>query len=63
VRLMYATCLHATGDTSAALEARRARERVKARAAKITDASWRASFLENLPENAATIAFAAQLGV
>ncbi|MBV8760760.1 MAG: AAA family ATPase, partial [Deltaproteobacteria bacterium] len=63
VRLMYATCLHAAGDKSAALEARRARERVRARAAKIADASWRASFLENIPENAATIAFATRLGV
>jgi len=63
IRLMFATCLHAAGDASAPTEARRARERVRARAAKITDASWRASFLENLPENAATIAFAARLGV
>ena len=64
IRLMYATCLHAAGDASAPVEARRAaRSACRRVRAKITDASWRASFLENLPENAATIAFAARLGV
>ncbi|NVB84602.1 MAG: protein kinase [Kofleriaceae bacterium] len=62
VRLTYALALDATGDREAACTAiRRARERVLERAAKITDPEWRASFLENLPENAKTLAFARDL--
>jgi tetratricopeptide (TPR) repeat protein len=62
VRLMIAEALHATGDAEAARTAiRSARERVLARAAKITDPTWRSMFLENLPENARTLALATEL--
>jgi tetratricopeptide (TPR) repeat protein len=63
VRLMLATCLDAAGDADALVATRSARERVRSRAAKITDPTWRTSFLENLPENARTIALAARLGL
>jgi tetratricopeptide (TPR) repeat protein len=64
VRLMFATCLDAAGDEHGALQATwSARERLRSRAAKITDPTWRTSFLENLPENARTVALAARLGV
>jgi eukaryotic-like serine/threonine-protein kinase len=64
VRLMLATCLDAAGDEQEALHAASsARERLRSRAAKITDPTWRTSFLENLPENARTVALAARLGV
>jgi tetratricopeptide (TPR) repeat protein len=56
VRLVFAESLRATGDHDAACAAiRRARDRVRERADQITDAAWRASFLENLPENARTL--------
>jgi len=62
IRLMIAETLHATGDREGARTAiRRARERLLARAAKITDGEWRTSFLENLPENARTLALATEL--
>jgi len=62
VRLTYAQALQATGDAERARTAiRRARDRVLERAAKITDPEWRASFLENLPENARTLSLAREL--
>jgi hypothetical protein len=62
VRLMVAEALLANGERDAARDAiRAARERVLARAEKITDAEWRTSFLENLPENARTLALAGEL--
>ncbi|HEX5059885.1 MAG TPA: AAA family ATPase, partial [Kofleriaceae bacterium] len=62
IRLMVAEALRASGDAEGAREAiRRARERVLARATKITDAEWRTSFLTNLPENARTLALATEL--
>jgi eukaryotic-like serine/threonine-protein kinase len=62
IRLVLAETLHATGSTTEARAAiDRARERLLSRAAKITDAEWRASFLANLPENARTLALATEL--
>ena len=61
VRLMIAEALHATGDADARSSIRAARERLLARAAKITSPEWRTSFLENLPENARTLALAREL--
>jgi len=62
VRLMIAETLYAAGEVDAARAAiRSARERVLSRASKITDPSWRAMFLENLPENARTLALAQRL--
>ncbi len=62
IRLVIAEALDATGDRAAAITAiRRARDRLLERAAKITDAAWRTSFLENLPENARTLALADRL--
>jgi tetratricopeptide (TPR) repeat protein len=63
IRLMLAETLLAIGDPTAARDAiRRARDRVVERAAKITDPALRDSFLGNLPENARTLALAAELG-
>jgi tetratricopeptide (TPR) repeat protein len=57
VRLVLAESLDAMGDRGAARgAARRARDRLAARAAKISDPEWRASFLERVPENARTLA-------
>jgi len=57
VRLAYLEALAAAGERSRALEAlMEARERLLHRAARINDDSWRRSFLEQVPENAATMA-------
>jgi tetratricopeptide (TPR) repeat protein len=62
IRLMLAEALRAAGEPDTARAAiDRARERLLARAAKITDPEWRTSFLENLPENARTLAVARDL--
>jgi tetratricopeptide (TPR) repeat protein len=63
VRLVYALCLDAAGDPGAVIAAQRAHDRLLSRAAKITDPAWRESFLNNLPDNAATLAVAERLGV
>ncbi len=57
VRLAYIRVLRAAGrDEDARAAAAVARERLQAAAAKITDEEWRKSFLENVPENRATLA-------
>jgi eukaryotic-like serine/threonine-protein kinase len=62
VRLVHAQALAATGDLDGARVAiRAARDRLLARAAKITDERLRAGFLESVPENARTLALARQL--
>jgi eukaryotic-like serine/threonine-protein kinase len=62
VRLMIAETLLATGQEDAArAAARRARERLLERAARISDLEWRRSFVDNIPENARTLELAAQL--
>jgi serine/threonine protein kinase/tetratricopeptide (TPR) repeat protein len=62
IRLIIAEALLATGDTEGARASiRRARERLLSRAAKISDAEWRSSFLDNLPENARTLSLAREL--
>jgi hypothetical protein len=62
VRITFAEALHANGETEAARAAIRiARDRVLERATKITDAEWRTSFLQNLPENARTLSVAREL--
>ena len=64
VRLVHAEALHATGNTEAARAAIEvARASLLARAAKIKDPSWRASFLDRVPENARTLELARQWGV
>jgi tetratricopeptide (TPR) repeat protein len=57
LRLVHADLLAAAGEADAAASALAlARERLLARAARITDPALRASFLERVPENAATLA-------
>jgi tetratricopeptide (TPR) repeat protein len=59
VRLTYAEVLYAAGDFERARAAiAEARERLLANAAKIGDPKYRKSFLENVPENARTLALA-----
>jgi tetratricopeptide (TPR) repeat protein len=59
VRLAHAEALHATGAHDAARGAiAQARDRLFAIAGKITDPGHRTSFLEQVPENARTIALA-----
>jgi tetratricopeptide (TPR) repeat protein len=59
IRLAYAEVLHANGreDTAGAAIAV-ARSRLLDRASRISDASWRESFLTNVSENARTLALA-----
>ncbi len=59
VRLAHAEALHATGAHDAARAAiARARARLLAIADRISDPDYRASFLEQVPENARTLALA-----
>jgi tetratricopeptide (TPR) repeat protein len=61
LRLAHARALASTGDPEGARAAAlAARDRLLDRAAKITDPKWRHSFLERVPENAQTMALAAQ---
>ncbi|HWO26111.1 MAG TPA: protein kinase [Kofleriaceae bacterium] len=62
VRLVFAEALDAIGERAAARAAlSAAAERLLARAARIDDPAWRASFLEEVPENARTLELARQL--
>jgi len=62
VRLLLAETLEATGDHEGAKRAIAvARDRLLERAAKFASARWRQSFLENVPENARTLALAESL--
>lgn len=59
VRLAHAEALHATGDLAAARRAiADARTHLFAIASKIRDPAYRQSFLDNVPENARTLALA-----
>lgn len=59
---MLAETLFGVGDHDAAtVAARAAAERLLERASKISDPSWRASFLERIPEHARTLELARQL--
>jgi hypothetical protein len=59
VRLAHAEALHATGAHDAARHAiAEARARLYATAGKIADPAYRRSFLEDVPENARTLALA-----
>ncbi len=59
LRLAFALGLDAAGDRAGASDAiEAARERLVTRAAKMSDHSWRESFLEGVPENAATMKLA-----
>jgi hypothetical protein len=59
VRLAHAEALHATGDREAAQRAiADARTHLLAIADKIPDPAYRQSFLDNVPENARTLALA-----
>ena len=61
VRLAHAEALWASGDHEAASVAiTAARDRLLEAAAKLSDRAWRKSFLENVEENARTIARAAE---
>jgi hypothetical protein len=63
VRLAWVEALQAAGDGEAAAEAaREAALRLRVRADRITDRAWRESFLTRVPDNAATLAVAADLG-
>jgi hypothetical protein len=55
VRLAWARALAAAGDPEAAEALAEARARLLARASRIGDERLRASFLENVPEHAATL--------
>ncbi|MEI8259214.1 MAG: serine/threonine-protein kinase PknK, partial [Deltaproteobacteria bacterium] len=56
VRLTYASVLASAGRKQEADDAMKlALERLIARAGKFSDPSWRRSFLENVPEHAATL--------
>jgi hypothetical protein len=60
VRLVHAEALHATGAHDDARHAiAGARARLLAIADKIPDPAYKANFLENVPENARTLALAA----
>jgi tetratricopeptide (TPR) repeat protein len=60
VRLVHAEALHAAGLHAEARAAiGEAAAVLRARAARISDESWRASFLARVPENARTLALAA----
>ncbi|RLB64243.1 MAG: serine/threonine-protein kinase PknK [Deltaproteobacteria bacterium] len=60
VRLVHAEALDATGDHDGACEAISvAAKRLWERASKIKDETWRTSFLEQVPDNARTLALAA----
>ena len=59
VRLAHAEALHATGDREAARRAiADARTHLLATADKLPDPTYRQSFLDNVPENARTLALA-----
>jgi serine/threonine protein kinase len=59
VRLVHAEALEAGGEhAEACATIARARERVLARAHRISREDWRKSFLENIPEHARTLALA-----
>jgi len=61
VRLTYARALHASGDRGAALQRiLDARDRLRERAATISNAAWKRTFLENIPEHATTFELAAR---
>ncbi|MFO0658385.1 MAG: hypothetical protein U0165_00930 [Polyangiaceae bacterium] len=61
VRLAYAKSLHALGKTAEAHAAIRvARDRARQRAEKISDPTWRRSFLEKVGENREAIQLAAE---
>lgn len=60
-RLVHALALEATGDHAGACQAlSAARDRLVSQAAKIGDPAMRRGFLEDLPENARTLALARQ---
>jgi tetratricopeptide (TPR) repeat protein len=62
VRLVHAEALAESGDHAAASSALAgARERLLARADRISDATWRARFLEGVRDNARTLALTAQV--
>lgn len=59
VYLVHAEALEASGDHEGAHAAMvLARDRLQDHAARISNLAWRASFLENVPENARTLALA-----
>ena len=64
VRLVHAEALAAAGHAAAAATALgEARARLLARAAQINDPVWRDRFLGKVPENARTLALAAEMGL
>lgn len=56
VRWAHVATLDAVGDADADAAAADAARALRERAAKITDSAWRQSFLERIPEHAATVA-------
>ena len=64
IRLVFAECLHAAGEVDEAKQALgAAARRLRERGERISDKSWRQSFLENVPENARTLELARAWGV
>jgi hypothetical protein len=63
IRVVHAEALHANGHKDEALaRVKAAEERLVKIANEINDPHWRRSFLENVPENARTMRFAAKWG-
>jgi eukaryotic-like serine/threonine-protein kinase len=64
VRLVYGEALDAADREEAAVAAiRTARDRLYARAARISNVAWRATFLDRVPDHARTLELAAALGL
>jgi hypothetical protein len=63
VRLSFAEALDARGDRESARRAiGTARDRLHVRGSRITEPTWRESFLRQVPENARTLALAEEWG-
>jgi tetratricopeptide (TPR) repeat protein len=60
IRLVYILALESTGDRAEAeVRILQAQERLEVRSQRISDPRWKRSFLEHVPENAATMALSA----
>jgi tetratricopeptide (TPR) repeat protein len=63
IRLVYILALQATGNArEARIRTSEAQRRLRVRSERIIDPKWKRSFLQNVPENAATMALPADEG-
>jgi hypothetical protein len=63
IRLVYILALQATGnDREARARIAEAQRRLRVRSERIIDPKWKRSFLQNVPENAATMALSLDEG-